>query len=177
MILFEDVAILTISTNPSKVSSRKPVRVTSIPRIAPLIITAPGPIPYISDKAIPWYYGADVYYHGVKQDLRAEEADVDISNIVGTSKVTRSERLFSPKISPLTVYKSVVIPSTITSTTVPVSTGVITPIAEPYGTRGKEITSEPARSEAPKKIIVETSKQEIEEILKIIKKRDYNVVE
>ena len=31
--------------------------------------------------------------------------------------------------------------------------------------------------EAPKKIIVETSKQEIEEILKIIKKSDYNVVE
>ena len=31
--------------------------------------------------------------------------------------------------------------------------------------------------EAPRKIIVEASKQEIEEILKIIKKSDYNVVE
>ena len=31
--------------------------------------------------------------------------------------------------------------------------------------------------EAPKKIVVETSRQEIEEILKIIKKSDYNVVE
>ena len=45
------------------------------------------------------------------------------------------------------------------------------------GTRGKEITGEPARTEAPKKIIVETFKQEIEEILKIIKKSDYNIVE
>ena len=65
MIPFEDVAIITISANPSKVSSRKPVRVTPVPRIALLIITALGPIPYTSDKAIPWHYGADVYYHGV----------------------------------------------------------------------------------------------------------------
>ena len=39
------------------------------------------------------------------------------------------------------------------------------------------ITGEPAQMEAPKKIIVETSRQEIEEILKIIKKSDYNIVE
>ena len=31
--------------------------------------------------------------------------------------------------------------------------------------------------EAPNKVIVETSRQEIEEILKIIKKSDYNIVE
>ena len=173
----EDVSIITISANPSKVSSRKPVRATPIPKIAPLIITASGPIPYTSDKAIPWHYGADVYYHGVKQDLRTEEADMDISNIVGTSKVTRSRRLFSPEISPPTVHKPVVIPSASASTIVPVPTPVITPATETSGTRGKEIIGEPARMEAPKKIIVETSKQEIEEILKIIKKSDYNVVE
>ena len=54
----EDVAIITISANPSKVSSRKPVRITLVPRIAPLIITVPGPIPYTSDKAVPWHYCA-----------------------------------------------------------------------------------------------------------------------
>ena len=116
----EDVAIITISANPSKVSSRKPVRVTSVPRVAPLIITVPGPIPYTSDKAVPWHYGADAYYHGVKQDLKIEEADADVSNIVGASKVTRSGRLFSPEISPLTVHKPVIIPSASTSATTPV---------------------------------------------------------
>ena len=42
----EDIAIITISANPSKVSSRRPVRITSAPRIAPLIITMFEPIPY-----------------------------------------------------------------------------------------------------------------------------------
>ena len=85
----EEVAIITIFNNSSKASSRKPVRITSVPRIAPLIITIPGPIPYTLNKDVPWHYGADVYYHGVKQDLSAEEADTDISNIVGPSKVFR----------------------------------------------------------------------------------------
>ena len=132
---------------------------------------------YTSEKAIPWHYGADVYYHRVKQDLRAEEADTDISNIVGASKVTRSGKLFSPEISPPIVHKPVIIPSASTSTTVPVPTLVITPVAEPSETRGKEIIGEPARTEAPRKIVVEASKKEIEEILKIIKKSNYNVVE
>ena len=101
LVPIQDVVIITIYANPSKVSSRKPVRITSVPRIAPLIITVPGPIPYTSDKVVPWHYGADAYYHGVKQDLKSEEADVDVSNIVGDRKVTRSGRLFSPEISPL----------------------------------------------------------------------------
>ena len=42
----EEIVIITIFYNSSKASSRKPVRITSIPRIAPLIITAPGPISY-----------------------------------------------------------------------------------------------------------------------------------
>ena len=88
---------------------------------------------------------------------------MDISNIVGTSKVTRSGRLFSPDISPPTVHKPVVIPSASTSATIPVPIPVITPVSRPSGTRGKEIIGEPAQTEAPKKIIVETSKQEIEE--------------
>ena len=99
-VLHEDVDIITISANPSKVSSKRPVRITSAPRIAPLIITFPVPVPYSSDKVVPWNYGADVYYHGVKQDLKTKEVDPDISNIVGTIKITRSGRVFSPKISP-----------------------------------------------------------------------------
>ena len=65
-----------------------------------------GPIPYSSDKNVPWNYGGDVYYHGVKQDWLAvedslfEQVDPDIDNIAGTSKITRSGRVFSPEIAP-----------------------------------------------------------------------------
>ena len=51
------------------------------------------------------------------------------------------------------------------------------PVAESSNARGKGITGEPSQTEAPRKIIVEAYRQEIEEILKIIKKSDYNVVE
>ena len=80
------------------------MKTTEEPRVSPLIITAPGPISYSSDKVIPWNYGADVYYHGVKQEpLTAEVTNPDVGNIVGTSKVTRSGRVFSPEISPKVV--------------------------------------------------------------------------
>ena len=63
---FEDVVIITISANPSKASSRRSVRITPALRVSPLIITCPGPVPYTSKKDVPWHYGADIYYHGVK---------------------------------------------------------------------------------------------------------------
>ena len=59
--------------------------------MAPLIITTPGPIPYSFDKVVPWNYGAEVYYHGVKQEpWITENEDPEITNIVETSKVTRT---------------------------------------------------------------------------------------
>ena len=94
--------------------------------------------------------------------MKDEEADTDVSNIVGSRKVTRSGRLFSPEISPPTVQKPVVIPSASMSASVPILTPVITPVAESSGTRGKEVTGGPARMEAPKKVIVESSRQEVE---------------
>ena len=105
---------------------------------------------------------SDVYYHGVKQDFKDEEVDADIGNIVGSRKVTRSGRLFSPDISPPTIPKHVVIPSANTSATVLILPPVITPVAEPSETRGKEITGEPTRTEIPRKVMLEASKQEIE---------------
>ena len=102
----EDVAIITISANPPRASAKRPVRITSISKVTSLIITMTGPIPYSSDKVVPWNYGADVYYHGVKPDMLdiedkiAENDDSDIVNIAGTSKITRSGRVFSPEISP-----------------------------------------------------------------------------
>ena len=44
-------------------------------------------------------------------------------------------------------------------------------------TRGKSIQEEPVRTKAQPLTIPETSKKEMEEILKIIKRSDYNVVE
>ena len=38
-VMFEDVSIITIPPNPSKVSSRRPIRITPARRVAPLIIT------------------------------------------------------------------------------------------------------------------------------------------
>ena len=84
----------------------------------------PGPVLYQSDKIVPWNYGGEIYFHGIKHDeLTAEEEsskedNSDISNIVGTSKITRSGRIFSPEIAPpTTVFGSVAIP---TITSVPV---------------------------------------------------------
>ena len=108
--------------------------------------------------------------------MKAEEVDPDIGNIVGTSKITRSGRVFSPEISLKTVNKPVIIPSGI-STAIPVLTPVVAPADKSFGTRGKEVIGEPAWTEVPRKIVVGASKQEMEEILKIIKKSDYNVVE
>ena len=154
--------------------------ITPATRFAPLIITCPGSIPYALDKVVPWHYGADIYYHGVKQNLKAEEVNPDVGNIVGTNKITRSGRVFSPEISPKIFTNPIVISSSTpasTSDTIPVLTLTVTPADKSSGTRGKEVVGEPARTETPRKIVGETSKQEIEENLKIIKKSDYNVVE
>ncbi|XP_058757581.1 uncharacterized protein LOC131630853 [Vicia villosa] len=100
----EDISV--ISKVPLKIPTKAPFKISAEPRVAPVIITKPGPIPYSSDKAIPWNYGVEVYIQGVKQELVADKAveDVnpDVCNIAGTSKVTRSGRVFSPKISPNT---------------------------------------------------------------------------
>src|SRR3954470_7211099 len=99
---FEDVSM--ISKTPLKIPTKAPLRISSEPRVAPIVITQPGPIPYSSDKAVPWNYGAEVFIQGVKQELESVKAsendNPDVGNIAGTSKVTRSGRVFSPEISP-----------------------------------------------------------------------------
>ena len=56
---YNDVSIVTISANSSRVSIKRPIRITSVPKVAPLIITMPGPIPYTSDKP----------YHGIMEGM------------------------------------------------------------------------------------------------------------
>ena len=48
----EDVS--TISGTPIRITSKGLVKITNEPKVSPLIITAPGPIPYSSNKDIPW---------------------------------------------------------------------------------------------------------------------------
>ena len=96
-------------------------------------------------------------------------SDLDIT---GPAKVTRSGRLFSPDIAPPAARRPLLI--TPTSVPVPAADPIISPAAESSNARGKGIEVEPAQMEAP---TAEASQQEMEEILKIIKKSDFNVVE
>ena len=115
-------------------------------------------------KAVPWNYGVEVYYHGIKQDYWINENKNYVTNIVGASKVTRTGRIFSPDISP-----------PITTTTLV----RITNDKSSANTRGKEKEGEPAGIEEPTKDTnaEEPSSREMEEILKIIKKSDFKIVE
>ena len=109
-----------------------------------------------------------------------------MGNIAGTSKITRSGRIFSPEIAP---PRAIFRPSNAPKVThVPVNIFVRTPVIEEIVTpevvpsavaddRGKWIQEEPVRMRAQLLIIPETSQKEMEEILKIIKRSDYNVVE
>ncbi|KAI5400154.1 hypothetical protein KIW84_065178 [Lathyrus oleraceus] len=119
----EEISVIARSKVPVKIiATRVPVKITVGPKVAPLIITAPGPVPYSSSKAIPWNYGGDVYIHGIKQVGNSANPN----DIVGTSKVTRSGRIFSPEISP--------------------------PAPE---TRGKEPAVNPSQSETPVEVTTE----------------------
>ncbi|XP_058785835.1 uncharacterized protein LOC131660590 [Vicia villosa] len=81
-----------------------PVSIPYEEQPAALMITVPGPIPYESEKAIPWYYGSDVYYYGTKEEgepskeklVEASVANTD--NFAGTGRITRSGRVFSPQL-------------------------------------------------------------------------------
>lgn len=71
-----------------------PVNIPALARPTPLTITLPGHILYSSDKVVPWHYGSDVYYHGVKQEekLYEEKSCVDdslnVDNLIGTGIIT-----------------------------------------------------------------------------------------
>ena len=132
----EDLSVITISNKPFRIPSTDPIRISNEPTIAPLIITAAGHIPYSSDKAIPWNYGVEVYYHAIKQDSRINKNKADVTSIAGSSKVTRTLRFFSPDIS------------------LPITTTTLVRITNDKSsanTRGKEKEGEPAGIEAPTK--------------------------
>src|SRR3954464_12998735 len=161
-IRMEDVSV--ISSLPFKISTKAPFKLSATLKVASVVIARPTPFPYSSDKAVPWGYDTNVYIHGVKQDPSTKEdatlTTSAVSNIAGTSKITRSGRIFSPEISPNIAASPIQVPI---------------PIPD-NNTRGKEPLIEPVQN--PVEITAEDpSKQEMDEILKIICKSDYNIVE
>ena len=100
----------------------------------------------------------------VKQDSWINKDEADVTNIAGSSKVTRIRRIFSPDISPPTTTTTLV---------------RITNDKSRANTKGKGKEGEPVGIEAPTKDTnaEEPSTREMEEILKIIKKSDFKIVE
>ena len=95
------------------------------------------------------------------------------------SKITRSGRIFSPEIAP---PKAIFGPSAAAKATpAPIKLSTRTPLIEEavthvvvpptFADKGKGIQEELVRTRAQPLVIPETSKKEMEEILKIIKKR------
>jgi hypothetical protein len=70
---------------------------------SPVVVCMPTPFPFESTKAVPWKYGITVVDGMVdgkpeatesKKDV--ENVDADITNIAGTSRMTRSGRIYTP---------------------------------------------------------------------------------
>ena len=119
------------------------------------------------------------------------------SKIVQPPKITRSGRIFSPEIAPpkavsgpviipIIVAPPKAIPSpTIISTNTPTDKAVTTPVITPTDTHAAKLTEtqrkgvlvESVKTKTQSLAIPETSRKEMEEILKIIKRSDYDVFE
>ena len=126
-----------------------------------------------------------VQHHGIKLDwsaaeeINSDKKDYDISNIAGTSKITRSGRIFSPKIAPpkavsgpiiIHVATPKVTPTpTFISNSTPINKVVTTPAiiltdtraAKLTEARGKGVMVEHVRTKAQSLTIPETSKKEM----------------
>ncbi|XP_058783918.1 uncharacterized protein LOC131658667 [Vicia villosa] len=73
-----------------------PAKIPIPARAPPLVITLPGPVPYTSERAIPWNYGAEVFYQGAKYEIKSPIEKEDVDNVVGIGRMTRSGRIFNP---------------------------------------------------------------------------------
>ncbi|GAU51349.1 hypothetical protein TSUD_412970 [Trifolium subterraneum] len=63
--------------------------------VTPLVISLPGPMPYISEKAIPYKYNATMIENGHEVPIPALPPSVNIAEV---SRVTRSGRVFPPMV-------------------------------------------------------------------------------
>ena len=87
-----------------------------------------------------------------------EDTDPDIDNIVGTGKIMKIRRFFSPEISLKTVSIPLIIPAA-TPVITPTVIHAVIPATESAETQGKEVLVEPVRTEAHKEVVPEVSKK------------------
>ncbi|XP_058757655.1 uncharacterized protein LOC131630928 [Vicia villosa] len=130
-----------------------PAKIPIPARAPPLVITSPGPVPYTSEKAIPWNYGGEVFYQGAKYEIKVPVEKEDVDNVVGIGRMTRSGRIFNP----------------------PQSTRDDNTEAQAQA-KGKGVT-EDTLDQGQSSNSEDTVAKEMEEFLKIIKKSEYKVVD
>lgn len=123
-----------------------------------LIITVPGPIPYSSEKAVPWHYGSEVYYHGIRKENEEsskepiENDNANVDNFVGVGRMTRSGRVLGPQ----SVQE------------------VVDALAKAKGKQAMTDNGVPISIPATE---ASPSTQDVEELLKSIRKSDYKIVD
>jgi len=118
--------------------------------VEPLVIRLPGPVPYVSAKAIPYKYNATMVENGVELPLVTRGV---VSNIAEETTTLRSGRVRSPLFQ-----KKIVAPTTtpVDKTTLP----AVPPAAEDASRPGQSIED-----------------SNLDEILRLIKKSEYKIVD
>ncbi|XP_050878259.1 uncharacterized protein LOC127082076, partial [Lathyrus oleraceus] len=73
---------------------------------SPMVVCMPTPFPFESTKAVPWKYDitvVDGFVDGKPKIAESKEVlenvDTDITNIAGTSRMTRSGRIYTPNVN------------------------------------------------------------------------------
>ncbi|XP_050919593.1 uncharacterized protein LOC127137151 [Lathyrus oleraceus] len=63
----------------------------------PVVICPPGPMPYTSDKAVPYRYAATIIENGKEVEIKTLAS---VTNIAANSRMTGSGRVFAPPVIP-----------------------------------------------------------------------------
>ncbi|XP_050896495.1 uncharacterized protein LOC127103267 [Lathyrus oleraceus] len=63
----------------------------------PVVIFPPGPMPYTSDKAVPYRYATTIIENGKEVEIKTLAS---VTNIAANSRMTRSGRVFAPPVIP-----------------------------------------------------------------------------
>ncbi|XP_050877822.1 uncharacterized protein LOC127081624 [Lathyrus oleraceus] len=83
-----------------EITYRRKDIVQPINHLSPVVICMPSPFPYESTKSVPWKYDITVI-DKESEEVRQEESSkvdgVEVTNITGTSQMTRSGRIYTPQ--------------------------------------------------------------------------------
>ncbi|KAI5420857.1 hypothetical protein KIW84_044622 [Lathyrus oleraceus] len=135
----------------------------SKPKVSPSLVIKPaGPVPYSSDRAVPFRYNPVIVEDGKEVSLPS----TSVVNIADVSGLTRSGRVFS---APKPHARAVASDSTVR----PVGTAVNVPNPALAVAKPSSVQKTPVSSVGPSG----TVNEECDEMLKLIKKSEYNVVD